>query len=344
MGSIQKKFLFFILLLSALVLIFYIILKFQVSPQEERLVLDCSGKCNKTNDSVKLSNEFNFSVFEKTVTDCSGVPPPLKCTTKKIRHTIKNCNHWIPEINALNDLKCDNTTEDLNLINLISTYANHIRAKITNEKYSVTVLPININETNADITNLKVYTGNSVQSGWDIEFLPDGTFLATTRGGALKHYHNKYIHTIAKIPVITDQNAGLLGLAIDISYYSENRYIYMLYTYSYDNISGKDRIFNRISRFTYSNDLLRNEVVLLDKIPGTSHHAGGRIAIGPDNKLYATTGDTDQPIQSQNLSFLGGKILRMNLDGSIPADNPFNNSYVFSYGHRNPQGLAWHPE
>ncbi len=81
---------------------------------------------------------------------------------------------------------------------------------------------------------------------------------------------------------------------------------------------------------------------MLDKIPSGQYHHGGRLEIGPDGKLYATAGDaaTDPEI-AQNVNSLGGKILRMNLDGSVPADNPFSGSYVYSYGHRNPQGLAW---
>ncbi|MER3468917.1 MAG: glucose sorbosone dehydrogenase, partial [Thermoflexus sp.] len=82
----------------------------------------------------------------------------------------------------------------------------------------------------------------------------------------------------------------------------------------------------------------------VDAIPGASIHDGGRLAFGPDGKLYATTGDATQRALAQRLDSLAGKILRLNPDGSVPADNPFPGSYVFSYGHRNPQGLAWHPQ
>jgi glucose/arabinose dehydrogenase len=80
---------------------------------------------------------------------------------------------------------------------------------------------------------------------------------------------------------------------------------------------------------------------LISNIPGAKLHNGGRLKIGPDGKLYVTTGDALNPDIAQDRSSLGGKILRMNLDGSIPHDNPFPQSYVYSYGHRNPQGLAW---
>jgi glucose/arabinose dehydrogenase len=78
-------------------------------------------------------------------------------------------------------------------------------------------------------------------------------------------------------------------------------------------------------------------------VGGSSIHDGGRVKFGPDGKLYWTTGDAGSPQLAQSLSSLNGKILRLNADGSIPADNPFPDSYVYSYGHRNPQGLAWEP-
>lgn len=83
--------------------------------------------------------------------------------------------------------------------------------------------------------------------------------------------------------------------------------------------------------------------VILDRIPGASIHDGGRIKFGPEGKLYITTGDAANPSLAQDLNSLAGKILRINSDGSIPEDNPFPGSPIYSYGHRNPQGLAWHP-
>ncbi|WP_432806587.1 PQQ-dependent sugar dehydrogenase [Mesobacillus maritimus] len=81
--------------------------------------------------------------------------------------------------------------------------------------------------------------------------------------------------------------------------------------------------------------------MLLDQIPSDRVHHGGRLALGPDGKLYATAGDASQPDLAQDLKSLAGKILRMNVDGSVPEDNPFPDSYVYSYGHRNPQGIGW---
>ncbi|MFD5851796.1 PQQ-dependent sugar dehydrogenase [Cytobacillus pseudoceanisediminis] len=134
----------------------------------------------------------------------------------------------------------------------------------------------------------------------------------------------------------TASEAGLLGfvLAPDFSQ-SNEAYAY----YTYENTSGQ---FNRIVTLGLQEGTWKEERLLLDKIPSGQFHHGGRLEIGPDGKLYATAGDaaTDPEI-AQDVNSLGGKILRMNLDGSIPGDNPFSGSYVYSYGHRNPQGLAW---
>jgi glucose/arabinose dehydrogenase len=80
---------------------------------------------------------------------------------------------------------------------------------------------------------------------------------------------------------------------------------------------------------------------ILDGIPAAAIHNGGRLAFGPDGMLYATAGDAGNGARAQDLTSLGGKVLRMTPEGGVPADNPFRGSYVYSYGHRNPQGLAW---
>lgn len=126
---------------------------------------------------------------------------------------------------------------------------------------------------------------------------------------------------------------GLLGLAI------HDDYLYAYLTTADDN---------RVQRYELRNDsgelTLSEPEVILDGIPAASNHNGGRLAFGPDGLLYISTGDGLEPSTSQELDSLAGKILRLNPDGGIPADNPFDNSPVFSYGHRNVQGLAWAPD
>lgn len=177
---------------------------------------------------------------------------------------------------------------------------------------------------------------------WELIFLPDSNrAIFSERGGNLRLLENGNLAEEAYLEL--GQRAlgegGLMGLAHHPNFDSE-AYIYVMYTYQ-----GNDgEIYNRVSRFEDKGNHAVNEEILVNKIPGSSNHNGGRIAFGPDNKLYITTGDTFNREIAQDLDNLGGKILRLNPDGSIPEDNPFADSPVYSLGHRNPQGLAWHPE
>jgi glucose/arabinose dehydrogenase len=123
---------------------------------------------------------------------------------------------------------------------------------------------------------------------------------------------------------------GLLGIAVHDGY---------LYAYFSAGAS------NRIERYrldgSAANLRLGAAQIILDGIPAASIHNGGRIAFGPDGMLYAAAGDAGNRAAAQDLASLGGKILRIRPEGGVPADNPFPGSYVYSYGHRNPQGLAW---
>src|SRR5699024_10840772 len=129
--------------------------------------------------------------------------------------------------------------------------------------------------------------------------------------------------------------AGFLGFTLAPDFETSNRG-FAYYTYQEDG-----DILNRIVALELEDDLWKETEVLLDNIPGGEINTGGRIRIGPDDMLYATTGDTEQPEVAQQLDNLAGKILRMDLQGGITDDNPFDDSYVYSYGHRNSQGLAW---
>lgn len=269
------------------------------------------------------------------------------CVVKEINITPVNCNEWYT-VQPIDSLHCDysHLVKD---IKLVADPANHIKSKFTNINYSVEILTliseIDISRVGRDLDFwLFSKEGNTLNLTWDLEFFSDGTFLVTQKNGKVFHYKNGEFVTVAELPVLNAKN-GLMGLAIDPEF-GENQYVYLYYQKSFDNSFPKKEFFtkSRISRFVYNGKKLFREKVLVDDIPGSLAHSGGRLEIGPDNKLYATTGDGSLPIQARNISFLGGKILRINLDGSVPADNPFTDSYVYSLGHRNPQGLAWHPE
>ncbi|GAF19907.1 hypothetical protein JCM19046_4599 [Bacillus sp. JCM 19046] len=137
--------------------------------------------------------------------------------------------------------------------------------------------------------------------------------------------------------VLQESESGLLGMVLHPGY-QENKLAYLYHSYQ----SG-DGIANRIVQVSHDEDegTWSEEMALVDEIPGAGIHNGGRLAIGPDDKLYATTGDAAEPDYAQDEENLAGSILRMELDGAVPEDNPFTNSIVYSYGHRNPQGLAW---
>ncbi len=168
---------------------------------------------------------------------------------------------------------------------------------------------------------------------WGIDFLPDDALIFTERIGNVKIVKDNVPGTVGRINVVAVGESGLLGITVDPEFIQNSR-IYIYYTY--DN-SGK--LTNRVSSFTLEDSLV-NETVILDNIPAASIHDGGRIAFGPDNLLYVTTGDATKESSAQNIESLSGKILRMNSDGSVPNDNPFGN-LVFAYGIRNCEGLTW---
>jgi len=171
---------------------------------------------------------------------------------------------------------------------------------------------------------------------WSIVWDPDGTIFFTERNGNIRIIQDGIV---SEKPILSLDvggfEGGLLGIALDPNY-SENHYIYLYYTYN--NFFSTE---NKVVRYVESNLTLSEDKVLIDKIPGGPNHDGGRIQFGPDGKLYITTGDAGNAGLAQDKNSVAGKILRINSDGSIPEDNPFSDSPIYSYGHRNPQGLDW---
>jgi glucose/arabinose dehydrogenase len=165
---------------------------------------------------------------------------------------------------------------------------------------------------------------------WGIAFLPDGSALVSERQSAriLRVRPGSAPTEVARVPGVEPEGeGGLLGIAVSPTY-RRDQLVYAYFSSSSDN---------RIVRFR----LGEQPRPILTGIPKAHIHNGGRIAFGPDGKLYATAGEAGHRRNAQDLGSLGGKILRMEPDGSVPADNPFPGSLVYSLGHRNLEGLAW---
>lgn len=139
----------------------------------------------------------------------------------------------------------------------------------------------------------------------------------------------------------TDWEQGLLGLTIDPDFI-RNHYVYLYYTTMGNSQDSSSNPINRVVRLTEKNNTAIEKVVLIDNIPASKgFHSGGALAFGPDDKLYITVGDATEHVFAQDPSILIGKILRINRDGTIPKDNPFPNSPVYTLGHRNMYGIAF---
>lgn len=181
---------------------------------------------------------------------------------------------------------------------------------------------------------------------WGIAFTPGSRILVTERSGAIRLIQKGALNAEPLIifPEVSSKvEEGLMGITLDPDY-EENKYVYVSLVYRRD-VSKYDSedLLLKIVRLIDRGDKMTVDKVLLDDIHGSKFHSGSRIKFGPDKKLYITTGDGTQKEVAQDVNNLGGKVLRINSDGSIPEDNPFPNSPVYTLGHRNSQGLAWHP-
>ena len=167
---------------------------------------------------------------------------------------------------------------------------------------------------------------------WEIVFLPGGEMIVTERPG------NVLLVSISKERYVIDEvrhigEGGLLGMALHPEF-EDNGYLYLYMTTDNDN---------RVVRYRFKDGELLRDRTIIENIPMARFHNGGRIKFGPDGYLYITTGDAQNTSLSQDRNSLVGKILRITAEGLVPEDNPFGNE-VYSYGHRNPQGITWDDE
>jgi glucose/arabinose dehydrogenase len=196
----------------------------------------------------------------------------------------------------------------------------------------------------AAIENVQLIASGLV-APWAVGLSPDGRLFITERAGRVRIVQlgpggGLRPEPWATLPASTvrDGEKGLLGLALDPEF-ARNGFVYIYYSYAAGTATR-----NKLVRMRDASGRGVEETILLDGIPGNSNHDGGRVKFGPDGKLYVTTGDAENGANAQNTAVLAGKVLRLNKDGSIPADNPIAGSPVWSFGHRNVQGLAWQPD
>lgn len=186
-----------------------------------------------------------------------------------------------------------------------------------------------------DDTYQMAIIAENLDTPWAIAFLPDGRMLVTERSGRVRlidksgELQTEPVAVLSQVKEIGE--GGLMGVVLHPDF-SSNHFVYLYYTYS----NTEENTYNRVVRMKYEDNLLKDEEILIDRIPGNSNHNGGRIKFGPDGNLYITTGDARNPSQAQDTSTLGGKILRVTDEGK-----PVENKLVYSYGHRNPQGIVW---
>ncbi len=179
-----------------------------------------------------------------------------------------------------------------------------------------------------------------LRAPWSLVFLPDGRALVSERPGRIRLIRNGSLREepYLQLDVAATGEGGLMGLAVHPGFPAEP-YIYAMYTYREGGA-----LYNRVQRFRDRGSRAEEDKIIIDRIPGSRYHDGGRLGFGPDGMLYATAGENFKAERAQDRNILSGSILRVAPDGTIPKDNPFPGSHVWSWGHRNPQGLAWHPE
>ncbi len=189
-------------------------------------------------------------------------------------------------------------------------------------------------ETKVEVTAV----ARDLDQPWELVWGPDRHIWFTEHAGKISRLNpetGKKEVLISIKDVLRLTTPGLMGLALHPDF-RKNPYVFTDYTFRRDSTHNG----LRLVRYTYRNGGLHDPKVLLE-MPASRGHSGSRLVISPDRKLMFATGDAAVLTNAQSLSSLAGKVLRLNLDGSVPADNPIKGSYVWSWGHRNPQGLVY---
>src|SRR5918999_955577 len=189
--------------------------------------------------------------------------------------------------------------------------------------------------------------GTTITMLTSMVFAPDGRLFFTEKNTGeiriMTPEHKILDNPFASVDdLYASWEQGMLGLAIDPEF-NINHHIYVYYSAVVDTENGSGaKVINRVIRFTDNNNIGTNPTVIMDNIPASrGYHSGGAMAFGPDGKLYITVGDATEHIFAQDPSIVIGKVLRINKDGTIPQDNPYPDSPVYTIGHRNMYGIAF---
>ncbi|MEO6731705.1 MAG: PQQ-dependent sugar dehydrogenase [Ferruginibacter sp.] len=197
--------------------------------------------------------------------------------------------------------------------------------------------PVLINLGTTTVETSTLYTTS--EPPWELKYGFDDSLWMTTKNGKVYRIHPSSGAATLLLDygstVYQAGEAGMLGMAFHPNF-PASPYVYIAYTYT--NSGNRERL----SRFIYTGTALTSEFVLIDNIVANTIHNGSRLLVLPDNTILMTTGDAANTANAQNTASLNGKILRVNLDGTIPADNPIAGNAVYSFGHRNGQGLMLH--
>ncbi len=223
------------------------------------------------------------------------------------------------------------------IIILITAIASFVVFASPQEKQTTSTHPQTPSKAQIPDAPVTTIVAENFEVPWSIAFLPDGDMLVTERVGRIQRVtmqgKKTLITTLPDVKQIGE--SGLHGITLHPDF-AKNNFIYVYYTYSAEGTETR----NRVVRFQLKDNTVTDRTVIVDAIPGALFHDGGRVKFGPDKFLYISTGDAQQPSLAQNKTSLAGKILRVTDDGKPAPGNSFGDR-IYSYGHRNPQGITW---
>ncbi|WP_431605609.1 PQQ-dependent sugar dehydrogenase [Amycolatopsis melonis] len=305
---------------------------------------DAAGNVSQASPTVTVTVPQCQSDTQPPTTP-TGVTATASGTTVTVRWTASTDNVGVTGYEVLRDGTVAGSTSGAAATSFTDSglapntrYQYQIRARDAQANRSAPSTPVAVTTGTSCATAVCSVTRVATETDlpWGLTTLPDGQVLYGRRDAFEIVRLDPATGTktvVGRMPGVagTDGEGGVLGLAVATDF-AADPWLYVMHTSTSDN---------RVVRIRYTGGVLTGTPqVLLTGIPRNKYHNGGRLRFGPDGKLYIATGDGQNGEWAQDRANLAGKVLRINRDGTIPADNPFGTP-VWSYGHRNPQGLAF---